>query len=173
MKEKKAEKSSCPTLITFPQLVQHIKELDHLLKREEIENLLLSLVCEPNDYQKFTGYAEPYSRISVVKSESGVAELLVMTWHSNQQSLIHDHFQSACGIRVLQGQMTETLYDLGEDNKVRQNTAKDWMEGEITSSLASLDIHKISNTDETTLVTLHIYSAPLDPTKMRFFVEMK
>lgn len=172
MKEKTAKESDCPPLLTFRQLIQHIKQLDILLQREEIEKLLARVICNPNDYEEFLACAEPYGRISVVKSDFGVAELLVMTWHANQQSPIHDHFQSACGIRVLQGTMTETLYDFVKDDKVSQKTVKVWLEGEITTSEASLDIHKISNSNEAVLVTLHIYSAPLDPTKMRRFVEI-
>lgn len=171
MKQKTAKESACPMLLTFQQLVKHIKQLDVVLNLEEIENLLARVVCNPNDYKKFLAFTEPYGRISVVKSNLGFAELLIMTWDTNQQSVIHDHFQSACGIRVLQGKMTETLYDLVDGDKVCQIATKEWLEGEITSSEASSDIHKISNKDETVLITLHIYSVPLDLTKLRRFVE--
>ena len=173
MKEKTTKESDCPLVLTFQQLVQQIKQLDVVLNREEIENLLTSVTCELTDYQEFIGYAEPYHRKSVVKSESGFAELLVMTWHTNQQSPIHDHYESSCGIRVLQGKMTETLYELVNENRVRQTTTQEWSAGEITSAEASFDIHKISTQSEEGLVTLHIYSAPLDPTKMRRFVEIE
>lgn len=173
MKQKTAKESDCPALLTFQQLIGHIKQLDAVLNREEIEKLLVRVVCDSNDYEEFLACAEPYGRVSVVKSELNFAELLVMTWHTNQQSVIHDHFQSACGIRVLQGKMMETLYDLEDDNKVSQIATKKWLEGETTSSDASFDIHKISNKDEAVLVTLHIYSVPLDPTKMRRFVEIE
>lgn len=173
MQVKTTLESECQTRLTFEQLVQHIKKLDVLLSREEIERLLARVFCEPNDYQKYVLFAEPYRRESVVKSEFGVAELLVMTWHTNQQSPIHDHYQSSCGIRVLQGKMTETMYQPIAGDQVSPQPTKEWLTGEITSSEAALDIHKISNRNEAVLVTLHIYSAPLDPTKMRRFVEIK
>jgi cysteine dioxygenase len=157
--------------ITFRQFVQYIQQVDVVLQREEIEKLLARVVSNPNDYKEFLACVEPYGRISVAKSEFGVAEMLVMTWYTDQQSPIHDHFESSCGIRVLQGKMTETLYDLVDSDKVCQTSTKEWVEGEITTSDASLDIHKISNRGEAVLVTLHIYSVPLDPTKMRRFEE--
>jgi cysteine dioxygenase len=171
MKEKTVRKIESPMILSFQQLVQYIKTLDVVLQSEEIEKLLARVVLSPNDYKEFLAFAEPYGRISVVKSDFNVAELLVMTWYYQQQSPIHDHFESNCGIRVLQGKMTETIYDLVEGGRASEIQTNEWLEGKVATSEKSLDIHKISNRNNSILVTLHIYSVPLDPTKIRRFEE--
>jgi len=172
MREKSISESGRQKPLNFQELVRYIRYLNVPLKRKEIEELLSNVVVSPEDYERYVTSAEPYGRISVVKSEFDAAELFVMTWNATQQSPIHDHYMSACGIRVLEGTMTETLYKFVEDDKVRQQFVQYWAKGEITSSEANLDIHKVSNSHQPILVTLHVYSVPLDVSKMRRCTEV-
>lgn len=172
MKEKTTSESACYEPMNFPQLVLWIQGLKLPLLREEIEDLLARIVITPDDYKDYMAWNEPYGRVSVAKSEFNAAELLIMTWQKDQESPIHDHYTSACGIRVLKGVMTEELFAIERDDEVRRLSTQEWLEGNITSSEANRDIHRVSNKQKTTLVTIHIYSVPLDPTKMRRFLEI-
>jgi cysteine dioxygenase len=162
----------CLGLMSFGEIVQYIRKLDVPLKREEIEQLLSRLIVTAGDYQKYLSYEQTYGRVSVVKSKTEAAELLVMTWRKNQESPIHDHFESACGIRVLEGTMTEIMYEIVRKDRVLKLSAKELSAGIVASSNASIDIHKVANFHDDLLVTAHIYSPPLDKEKMRRFVEI-
>ena len=161
-------------LMTLPKLEKFVKsELDRKLTMTEIESLLRGISLQPSDYKKFVKETtEKYFRNSIALSQ--FAELLVMTWLPMQQSPIHDHADSDCCIRVLQGRMTETLYsELAQNqNEVIELSSTVWERDTVTSSVLE-NIHKVSNTHTPVLVTLHLYSPPLQFEKMRIFKETR
>jgi uncharacterized NAD(P)/FAD-binding protein YdhS/predicted metal-dependent enzyme (double-stranded beta helix superfamily) len=112
-------------------------------------------------------YIEPraasYARRCVVRRDR--YELLVLTWLSGQGSVAHDHSGCLCALKVVQGRLTEQLYQLGCDGQVRKTTAShlgEGGEGEITVD-PGVVIHALKNEADSgqTLVTVHVYSPPL------------
>lgn len=99
-----------------------------------------------------------YSRRAVARRDN--YELLVLTWTPGQASVAHDHAGSLCGLRVMQGQLTETLYATGPDGQVRKTSASHHNPGEITLD-PGVVVHSLGNAGDGTLVTLHLYSPPL------------
>lgn len=95
-------------------------------------------------------------------------ELLCLCWKSGQQSTIHDHHESNCVVRVVQGVMTNTNFELLPAGTVRPLGSTHLLAGSIDAR-AEVDIHQISNLQPAgaALVTLHAYSPPL--TSMRIF----
>jgi len=89
-------------------------------------------------------------------------QALILCWKNGQRSPIHDHIGSSCGVRVLQGVATETLFVSAPNNLVYATNSEWLYEGEVTGS-ENDDIHQISNLqdEDRDLVTLHIYSPPL------------
>jgi hypothetical protein len=66
-------------------------------------------------------YVEPqsgsYGRRALVRREK--YELLVLTWMPGQGSVAHDHSGSLCGLKFVQGSLTEQFYESGPDGQVR------------------------------------------------------
>ncbi|MFQ5845915.1 MAG: cysteine dioxygenase family protein [Planctomycetota bacterium] len=87
---------------------------------------------------------------------------LILCWKAGQKSPIHDHRGSACGIRVLQGEVTETKFSRAPSGRLVEGETGRLAEGCVCGSYDA-DIHEIVNLhpDGTDLVTLHIYSPPL------------
>lgn len=87
---------------------------------------------------------------------------LVLCWLNGQRSPIHDHRHSSCGVRVIQGEATETVFQMTEEGHVFPVHTRVAAEGSICAT-QDLDIHQISNLQPggTDLITLHIYSPPL------------
>jgi uncharacterized NAD(P)/FAD-binding protein YdhS/predicted metal-dependent enzyme (double-stranded beta helix superfamily) len=104
--------------------------------------------------------AGSYARHSVVRREN--YELLVLTWCQGQGSVAHDHSGSLCGLKVVEGSMTEQLYACGPDGQVRPTGSTQLAAGQITVDPGVI-VHALSNpaTDGHVLVTVHIYSPPL------------
>lgn len=88
-------------------------------------------------------------------------ELVVICWEPGQASSIHDHGRSNCLYRVLEGVMVEEQFELGPDGMPVPTQETSYGENEITLAPGHL-IHRINNRADTHLVTLHIYSPPLD-----------
>lgn len=89
-------------------------------------------------------------------------QALVLCWRSGQRSPIHNHRGSHCGVKVLRGIATETLFARGPNGMVFPLGSHDLPAGHTCAS-ADEDIHQVSNLQAggANLVTLHIYSPPL------------
>jgi uncharacterized NAD(P)/FAD-binding protein YdhS len=103
--------------------------------------------------------ADTYARRCVVRRES--YELLVLTWYPSQGSAAHDHSGSLCGLKVVQGCLTEQFFDEAPDGRVRKTTAARLGAGQITID-PGVVVHSLANNSpDEVLVTVHIYSPPL------------
>jgi uncharacterized NAD(P)/FAD-binding protein YdhS/predicted metal-dependent enzyme (double-stranded beta helix superfamily) len=120
-------------------------------------------------------YVEPrsasYARRSVARRE--FYELLVLTWMPGQGSVAHDHSGSLCGLKVVQGSLTEEIYESGPDGQVRPTTQCHVAASEIVVD-PGVVVHSLANPagSDQMLVTVHLYSPPL-PEVRRYAVAAK
>lgn len=89
-------------------------------------------------------------------------QALVLCWRNGQRSPIHNHRGSHCGVKVLRGVATETLFARAPNGLILPVESRDLPPGH-TCANADEDIHQVSNLQAggADLVTLHIYSPPL------------
>jgi cysteine dioxygenase len=89
-------------------------------------------------------------------------QALVLCWRNGQRSPIHNHRGSNCGVKVLRGVATETVFAKGPNGLIYAVGSRDLPPGHICAS-ADDDIHQVSNLQAggADLITLHIYSPPL------------
>jgi cysteine dioxygenase len=89
-------------------------------------------------------------------------QVYALCWKSGQRSPIHDHINTTCGVRVLQGCGVETVYEPSPCGMMMATRSHELKVGDICASQDS-DTHQISNLQPAgqNLVTLHIYSPPL------------
>ena len=87
---------------------------------------------------------------------------LILCWRSGQRSPIHDHRGSACGVRVIGGEASETIFEVTEEGHVFPVRTRKLPQGFICATEDS-DIHQLSNLQpgKADLITLHVYSPPL------------
>lgn len=95
-------------------------------------------------------------------------ELLVLTWLSGQRSPIHDHADSVCGIKVLEGEAHEVRYASSAQTGLKPIGEDHFVCGQTTCSFGD-DIHYVENRGPGRLVTLHLYAPALDT--MRIYEE--
>lgn len=89
-------------------------------------------------------------------------EAYLMCWLSGQQSPVHDHAGSLCGVRVLIGTVTERRFERARCGGMRAATTVNFDAGCVCVSEDS-DTHQIVNCQKRScdLMTLHVYSPPL------------
>jgi cysteine dioxygenase len=89
-------------------------------------------------------------------------EILVICWRSGQRSPIHNHAASTCGLKVLQGVCSETVFERSPCKQVVARDTRELTAGHVCASQDD-DTHQVSNLQSPgqNLVTLHIYSPPL------------
>lgn len=114
-------------------------------------------VEELGDFVQF--HSKSYRRNVVFENE--YVQLLCLCWKSGQRSPIHDHAESICGVKVITGVASETLFEMTPSGYIKAVSTVDYGEGVIGSEDA--DTHQVANLqgEDDDLVTLHCYSPPL------------
>lgn len=142
-----------------------LDDLDHHKERVPLDELvrkLQQLNIDLDDVRDWVHFGPDRYRRNLMFEGSGF-QALVLCWLNGQRSPIHDHEGSTCGVKVLRGTLTETIFDRTANGQIIARRSRELREGSVCGS-QDADIHQISNLqdDGTELVTLHIYSPPLN-----------
>jgi cysteine dioxygenase len=138
--------------------------LDGLTERADLQNLtteMAELEVECEDFAEFIRFSD-YGYARNLMRAGAWYHALVLCWKNGQRSPIHDHKGSSCGVRVLRGTLTETLFEMTPNGHIKATFSRDLLPGGVMGS-EDTDIHQISNLQRgaADLVTLHVYSPPL------------
>lgn len=131
-----------------------------VLSESEIRRILSELLIDPSDddVQAVLHYdPQNYTRNFVLNTKT--VQVLLLCWAPGQASKIHDHGQSNCGLRVLSGRATETVYQGTVDACVPSEQTP--LEPGAIRVNPGTYIHRIENDNAEPLITLHVYSPPL------------
>jgi cysteine dioxygenase len=163
-----APPSSASPATPAPPLPPHLREFFDRLDRhedriplDELIQLLKDLPITLDDVRGFVRYSETTYRRNLLH-EGPSYQALVICWKNGQRSPIHDHTGSSCGVKVLAGVMTETIFERKQSGMIYPSRTSELAAGESCGS-QDADIHQVSNLqdDGGPLVTLHIYSPAL------------
>ena len=140
-----AEMDRSRTNPTLQALIRTMEQLD-----VEFEDIETFAKFSPHSYQRNLIHQGPHY------------QALILCWKNGQRSPIHDHRGSACGVRIIKGVATETLFEKGPNGHIRATFSRDLHAGQVCGSYDD-DIHQVSNlqAQDADLITLHVYSPPL------------
>jgi cysteine dioxygenase len=147
--------------LSLSQLIEVLKETAGNLEPAGMEAILQRVVIPAAEIQQHARFSDlTYARNLVHKSDR--FEVMVMCWHAGQRSSIHDHAGSLGGLKVLQGELTESLFGKAPNGMIKSLTSADYGAGAIRVEETSL-IHQLSNlqSDSGKSVSLHVYVPPL------------
>ncbi len=128
---------------------------------EELNAWLHRLTVTDEDLRAYRGFKPgTYARHRVLRNE--FVELLVLCWRPGQRTPIHDHNGSYGAVRVCEGVMWETMFDLNDARELFYKSSREWRPGDVTGADVP-DIHQLGNPEVSgqNLVTLHLYAPPL------------
>jgi cysteine dioxygenase len=135
--------------------------------RRMIRRVLGDLCLRREDVSEWVEFSESgYQRNRIHRTSR--FEVLLLCWRSGQRSPIHDHAGSTCGVRVIAGTATETLYAVSPCGSLYPTRSRRLAAGSVSVAYDA-DVHQLGNLASAgrDLVTLHIYSPPL--TTMRVY----
>jgi len=150
---------------TLPQnlrpLIEYLDGLEQRASVERVRELLESADVTLDDVRDFVRYDPGQYQRNLLAINTWY-EVLVICWQSGQRSPIHNHARSTCGLKVLSGVCTETIFDHSPCGQVVALSSQNLTAGYISASQDE-DTHQVSNLQAPgeDLVTLHIYSPPL------------
>jgi cysteine dioxygenase len=147
--------------LTLGELADIINGLKAVPKLDEIKQWFSALLPRQRDYESYRVFASrKYARNLIARSS--FAELLMLCWRSGQRTPIHDHGGSVGVVLMMEGLLTETMYERATDGRVRPYNTYRWGPGGITGADVP-DIHQLLNLQPAgrDMVTLHCYAPPL------------
>ncbi len=150
---------------TFPAclrpLVDYLNDLERRASIERVQQLLEATNLTLEDVREFVDFDQANYRRNLVTMGPWY-EILIICWRSGQRSPIHNHAASTCGLKVLQGVCSETIFSRSKCGQVVACSTRELTAGHICASQDD-DTHQVSNLEPrgSDLVTLHIYSPPL------------
>ncbi|MGF1749172.1 cysteine dioxygenase [Vibrio cionasavignyae] len=147
--------------MSFHELIAQVQGATRPLSLAVIRFLLDNVALSHKEIRSLASFEQDhYSRKRLFRNEH--CEILILSWLSGQRSKIHDHRGTACGVKVLLGDATETEFEVAANGHIYATQSALYTEQTVTVS-RDQDIHQISNlqSDSQALVTLHIYSPPL------------
>ena len=147
------------------KIAQLLEELDCYIDRIPLDVLsdrLAQLEISMDEISPCVHYDDRTYRRNLLH-EGRAYQALILCWLNGQRSPIHDHKGSSCGVKIIQGEATETIFGWAKNGMIIPTETKEYCAGTSMGS-QDADIHQVSNlaADGATLVTLHIYSPPLE-----------
>jgi cysteine dioxygenase len=148
-------------VFSLASLVETLEGLKARPALARVDEWMQSVEVSREELRPYVGFKEgTYARHRVFICEH--AELLVLCWRPGQRTPIHDHAGSFGAVRVLEGFMWETLFEMDSTEGLLYKSAREWTPGHVTGADIP-DIHQLGNPDVSGvgLITLHLYSPPL------------
>ncbi|MEO8433529.1 MAG: cysteine dioxygenase family protein [Pyrinomonadaceae bacterium] len=146
---------------SLKSLVNRLRNLPQTPTLEQVDSLLEDVELKAEELRPYRSFKTGnYARHRVFRNEH--VELLVLCWRPGQRTPIHDHNGSHGAVRVCEGVMWETMFELDGDSTLRYKSARQWVPGDVTDA-AVPDIHQLGNPEVSgqDMVTLHLYAPPL------------
>lgn len=150
--------TSCMTL---SELAEKLNSLEDIPSLEDLNRWLSRLELSEACLRHYRNFkSSTYARNRVMKNE--FVEMLVLCWRPGQKTVIHDHNGSHGAVRVCEGILWETMFELDGDKTLRYKISHEWRSGGVTGA-AVPDIHVLGNPEVSgqDLITIHIYAPPL------------
>ena len=146
---------------SLPELFGYLDGLKRRAPLAELTARLTDLDVDADDLADFIHFSSRAYMRNLARAGPWY-HALVLCWKNGQRSPIHDHAGSSCGMRVLRGTLTETIFDMAPNGHVYATFSRQLSPGEVSGSEDD-DMHQVSNLQagNADLVTLHVYTPPL------------
>lgn len=100
-----------------------------------------------------------YTRNCIAENEK--FELILLCWEAGQITPIHDHGGEECWVKIIEGEIKETIYKLdetGDLHSVKTSIAKT---GDISYMVDFMGVHRLENLSSNRSMSLHLYAKPI------------
>ncbi|XP_043915572.1 cysteine dioxygenase type 1 [Protopterus annectens] len=154
--------------------VKNLKELISELRRifsddsinvEEVQALMESYESNPEDWNEYAVFDQYRYTRNLVDEGNGKFNLIILCWGEGHGSSIHDHTDSHCFMKILQGNLKETLFEWPACPKAEmvKKSERVLKENRCAYINDSIGLHRVENPSHTeSAISLHLYSPPFE-----------
>lgn len=141
-------------------------EEDHV-DVEEVISFLSSYRSNPSDWSKYANYDPHRYTRNLVDEGNGKFNVIVLCWGEGQGSSIHDHADSHCFLKVLDGRLKETQFPWPSESEpekpIEPKGSRFYETNEVNYINDSIGLHRVENVSHTdTAASLHVYIPAFD-----------
>nr|XP_057926413.1 cysteine dioxygenase type 1 [Doryrhamphus excisus] len=150
------------TLKELIQILHEIFESNHI-NVEEVKEVMESYKSNRQEWEKFAKFDKLRYTRNLVDEGNGKFNLIILCWGEGHGSSIHDHSNSHCFMKMLQGELKETLFDWPKEEagQMTETSHKILEENKVAYINDSIGLHRVENVSHTEgSVSLHLYSPP-------------
>lgn len=153
---------------TLEELIQLLHELfaGDKVDVAEVQAVMESYESDPQEWSSYAHFDQYRYTRNLVDKGNGKFNLMILCWGEGHGSSIHDHTDSHCFMKILQGNLKETLFawpgkkETGEMIKKSERVLK---ENQCAYINDTIGLHRVENPSHTeTAVSLHLYSPPFE-----------
>lgn len=165
--------AKCKSVMTddpFGRLVQDIRkylgpssgiDAEHV-DVDHLKSLMAKYTSDPKHWERYAraDMSRGYTR-NIVDNVNGNANLILIVWNPAKGSPIHDHAAAHCVMKILKGNLTETVYEKPEDgdagvHPLQPKKETTYQPNEVAYISDQIGLHRVSNPDpEQLAMSLH------------------
>jgi cysteine dioxygenase len=132
---------------------------------EYLKGLMAKYTSNPKHWERYAraDRSRGYTR-NIIDNINGNANLILIVWNPAKGSPIHDHADAHCVMKILKGNLTETVYEKPEDgdcgvHPLEAKTETTYLPDEVAYISDQIGLHRVSNPDPDQLaMSLHCKS---------------
>nr|XP_032809139.1 cysteine dioxygenase type 1 [Petromyzon marinus] len=132
---------------------------------DEVKAVMASYPHDATDWERFAKFDKFRYTRNLVDEGNGKFNLMLLCWGEGHGSSIHDHMDAHCFVKIMQGQLKETMYEWPTPSTKKQELIKKsenlYSEDQVTYINDSIGLHRVENVSHSeTAISLHLYSPP-------------
>jgi len=113
-----------------------------------------------NDFSEYCSWSKDcYTRNCIVNNEK--FELILICWCNGHQTPIHDHGGEECWVRVIDGELKETIYRQDKDGELYSVKSFVSLTNQVTYMKDFMGFHRLKNVANKRSMSLHLYAKPI------------
>ncbi|GAB6032019.1 Cysteine dioxygenase [Chamberlinius hualienensis] len=153
------------TLDDLCKELHRIFESDHV-NIEEVHSVMSSYKSNPAHWDKFAKFDRYRYTRNLVDAGNGKFNLMILCWNESQGSCIHDHSDSHCFMKVIQGELAEVQFawpssSEESETELRQLETNMLHLNNVAYINDSIGLHRVENRSHSEkAVSLHLYCPP-------------
>ena len=143
----------------------HKQKIDLLFSKltnqgyEHFEKFILELDINAETLHPFAIWSiDKYQRVCIAHDEN--AELILLCWGKGQGTPIHSHDKQECWVHIVDGKITETLYE--SNSAINIMNKRTISRGAFTYLTDDIGFHKLENNTNDITMSLHLYANPIE-----------
>lgn len=163
------EHTSLPSCGTLQELIEEIHRVfqDDCINIEYIHEIMASYKSNPEEWKKYSKHEKFRYTRNLVDEGNGKFNLMILCWPEQIASTIHDHSDSHCFMKLLDGQLEEVRFcwpEPTEDQSQMKETGRTLLDtNDVCYINDTLGLHRVQNPSHTDkAVSLHLYVPPFD-----------